>query len=222
MDNHAELHARVHALPWFHSIDLGNGIVTPGDAPLDDLKKQADAFFPASLAGKAVLDIGCYNGFFSFDAMRRGADRVVALDHFIWQHWPKSREAFELARSVKAPLVEPIHLDLWDLTSLKIGYFDYVLFAGVFYHLRHPWLALEKIAALTRETIVVETHMDAADIDKPAMILYPGSSLNADWTNWWGPNRACVEAMLRDVGFPNIIFTVNPVHATRGIFIASR
>jgi tRNA (mo5U34)-methyltransferase len=219
--NGADLVNRIQSLPWFHSIDLGNGLVTPGRARLADLKAMADAIFDETLAGKTILDIGCCDGFYSFEAHRRGAQRVVATDHFIWQD-PRCRESFELARHIIAPSMEAHDLDIPELTPEKIGTFDLVLFAGVLYHLRHPLQMLEHISLLATETLVVETHLDAIESQRPAMTFYPGSELNKDPSNWWGPNQACVEAMLRDVGFPVVTFQHNPVHPGRGIFHARR
>jgi tRNA (mo5U34)-methyltransferase len=217
-----ELLAQINSLPWFHSIDLGGGIVTPGRTSLEVLRTTADAVFEGTLEGKTVLDIGCYNGAYSFEAVRRGAKRVLATDHFVWQADPRIREAFDLARAFAAPDVEAMVADLDDLTPQSVGRFDVVLFLGVLYHLRHPLLALERIADLATETLVVETHMDATDADRPTMIFYPGVELNGDPSNWWGPNPACVKAMLHDVGFRQVDYQPNPMHSNRGLFHARR
>jgi tRNA (mo5U34)-methyltransferase len=212
---------RVAALRWFHSIDLGGGIVTPGQAPISELRDRAAIYFADGIVGKSVLDIGCWDGFNSLEAARRGAARVVATDHWVWHHheWA-SRRTIELVREVAAPDLEIRDIDVADLSLETVGVFDVVLFCGVFYHLRNPFLALEKIARLARETLIVETHLDAGEIDRPAMIFYPGSELNVDPSNWWGPNRLCVEAMLRDVGFSRIDYTAGGLN--RGIFRARR
>lgn len=218
-----ELIRRVNSLPWFHEIDLGNGILTPGRTSIGHLRAIADVFFEASLAGKSVLDIGCYDGFFSFEAKRRGAYRVLATDYFMWKHDSRVREAFEIARDLVAPDLEDRVIDISDLTVETVGKFDIVLFSGVLYHLRHPFFILEQIAGLATETLVVETHLDALEIARPAMVMYPGTELNNDPTNWWGPNPACVTAMLRDVGFAHVDFQPNPNHtANRGIFHGRR
>jgi len=218
-----ELISRVNSLPWFHQIDLGNGIITPGRTSIDHLRAVADVFFDTSLAGKSVLDIGCYDGFFSFEAKRRGARRVLATDYFMWKYDPRVREAFEIARDLVAPDLEDKVIDVSDLTLETVGKFDIVLFSGVFYHLRHPFLVLEQIAVLVTETLIVETHLDAMEIARPAMVMYPGTELNNDPTNWWGPNTACVTAMLRDVGFVRVDFQPNPNHTVnRGIFHGRR
>jgi tRNA (mo5U34)-methyltransferase len=217
-----ELQQVIHALRWFHSIDFGNGIVTPGSIPIAVLNAQADIYFGHGLAGKSFLDIGCWDGFNSIEAMRRGARRVLATDHFAWtpRCWG-DRRAFDLTRAHLAPNIEVMDIDLPDLTPERIGQFDVVLFAGVLYHLRHPLQELERVAKLALSELIVETHLDAMDYARPAMVFYPGAELNGDDTNWWGPNRACVEAMLRDVGFGRVEFTAHPA-APRGIFRAVR
>jgi len=217
-----ELIKRVYSLPWFHQLDLGEGIITPGSTSLEVLRASADAFFNISLNGKSVLDIGCYDGFYSFEALRRGAAHVLAADHFMWHSDPRCRQAFELARSRIAPDLPDIDIDVLDLTQERVGTFDIVLFAGVLYHMRNPFLSIERVAPLVREVMVLETHLDSLDEPRPAMIFYPTSELNADPSNWWGPNPPCVEAMLRDVGFSRIVHRDHPVFgASRGIFHAS-
>jgi tRNA (mo5U34)-methyltransferase len=216
---HDELRRRVEAIPWFHEIDFGNGVRSDGATPEDVLRRQADVYFKDGVAGRTVIDIGCWDGFNSIEAARRGAARVLATDHFVWSEegWGR-REAFELARMHLAPEVEVLDIDVPEIRESTVGRFDLVLFCGVLYHLRDPLGALERMSAICDGVIVVETHLDAADIDRPAMIFYPGGELADDPTNWWGPNRACVTEFLGDVGFGRVEFTQHPVHPTRGIF----
>jgi tRNA (mo5U34)-methyltransferase len=216
------LRQRVNELPWFHQIDLGNGIVTPGATPGEVLQTTADVYFKGGLEGKTFIDIGCWDGFNSFEAKRRGAARVLATDHFVWsdESWG-SRESFDLARDQLGLDVEVRDIDLEDITPDSVGTFDVVLFAGVLYHVRHPLLVLERVSAICDETLILETHLDALDVASPAMVFYPTNELSDDPTNWWGPNPACVIAMLKDVGFADVEFTPHPhpLHATtRGIF----
>jgi tRNA (mo5U34)-methyltransferase len=89
------LRNQVNLLNWFHSLDFGNGVVTKGLISAEILKAQADIYFPSSLEDKSVVDVGCWDGFNTFEAIRRGAKRVVAADHFVWHHG--SRAAFDLA-----------------------------------------------------------------------------------------------------------------------------
>ena len=217
-----DLQEQINRLIWFHSIDFGGGVISPGVKKLEVLRAEADIYFPKSLTGKTVLDIGCWDGFMSFEAHRRGAARVLSTDHFAWNDGPGNREAFELGRAHLAPQIEVMDIDIPDLTPSKVGTFDIVLFLGIFYHLRNPFQALETVSKLVKETIVLETHMDALGIEQPAMIFYPGKELADDPTNWWGPNIACVTAMLRDLEFTNISHVRNPFAHNRGIFHAHR
>jgi tRNA (mo5U34)-methyltransferase len=218
-----DLATSINTLKWFHQIDFGEGLISPGIAPIDVLRKQAAVYFQHGLAGKSVLDIGCWDGFYSFEAKKYGASRVLATDHFAWSDecWGK-RRCIELARAHIAPDVEIMDIDIPDLSIERVGAFDTVLLLGVFYHLKNPFATLEQIAPLASECLIVETHLDAMDYSRPAMVFYPGNELGGDYTNWWGPNRACVEAMLLGVGFSRVRFTLNPVSASRGIFHAYR
>ncbi len=221
--NTAELRSAVAELPWHHSIDFGDSILSPGKIKLEVLRAQAEIYFKDGLAGKSFLDIGCWDGFNSIEAKRCGASRVLATDHFAWSPdcWG-NRRSFELARAHLAPDIEVMDIDLSDLSLAAVGTFDVVLFAGVFYHLRNPLLALERLAPLATETFIIETHLDAVDYEAPAMVFYPGRELNDDPTNWWGPNARCVLAMLRDVGFADAEFTPHPLDSNRAIFHGQR
>jgi tRNA (mo5U34)-methyltransferase len=200
----AELRDQVAAVDWFHSIELAPGLVTPGRA---DTSAQVPRLHLPDLAGKTVLDVGAWDGYFSFEAERRGAARVVALDTFSWQ--PRGagtgKAGFELARRALGSNVEDVEVDVMDISPDSVGGpFDVVLFLGVLYHLRHPFLALEKLRTVTRELLILETHVDLIGLRRPAMAFYPGMELEDDWTNWWGPNPAAVKAMLEQVGFPSV------------------
>jgi tRNA (mo5U34)-methyltransferase len=87
--------------------------------------------------------------------------------------------------------------------------FDVVFFLGVLYHLRHPLLALERVASVTGDMLILETVVDMVGVSRPAMAFYPGRELGNDPTNWWGPNLPAIEGMLRDVGFARVA-TVTP------------
>ena len=214
-----ELRERVSSLPWHHEIDFGHGVRSPGNTPLGVLRPQAEIYFKNGVTGQSVIDVGCWDGYNSFEAKRRGAARVLATDHFAWSDacWG-SRESFELARAHLAPDVEVMDIDVDEIAPETVGTFDVVLFLGVLYHLRHPFAALERMASVCGKTIVVESHLDALDVDRPAMIFYPTNELANDPTNWWGPNASCVTAMLKDVGFATVEYTQHPVYPTRGIF----
>src|SRR5262245_51325353 len=138
------LEEQVAALNWWHKIDLGHGIVTPGPDPTP--ARLPELQIPHDLTGLSVLDIGAWDGFFSFEAERRGARRVLATDSFCWgQGGWGTKAAFELARRALGSRVEDLDIDPLDLSPDRLGTFDLVLFIGVLYHMRHPLLALERV-----------------------------------------------------------------------------
>lgn len=198
-----ELRAEIAEIRWFHKIDLGNGIVTPG---IDDSPGKLEWLdFPLNLEGMSVLDIGAWDGFFSFEAERRGASRVLAVDSFVWQGFGGgSKAGFELARRALDSRVEDMELDVLDLSPEKVGTFDLVLFLGVLYHMQHPLLALEKVFSVARNLVIIETHVDLLDCEWPAMRFYPTTELGGDSSNWWGPNPEAVVTMLETVGFRTV------------------
>ena len=204
-----ELRSRVAALRWYHSIDLGQGVVTPGtdNSPY----RLARLDLPASLAGKTVLDVGAWDGFFSFECERRGAARVVAADFYSWHDtgWG-TKAGFQLARQALGSRVEDVDIDVMDLSPERTGTFDVVLFLGVLYHLRHPLLALERIASVARDLLILETVVDMVGVSRPAMAFYPGRELNNDPTNWWAPNIPAVHGMLNSVGFHRVRTVTDP------------
>jgi tRNA (mo5U34)-methyltransferase len=199
------MRANADELPWFHCIDLGAGIITKGHRSLTNIQHNAAIVFKDGVDGKNVLDIGAWDGAFSFEAERRGAARVLATDYFCWvgPGWGK-KASFDFARMALASRVEDRIIDVPDISSDTLGRFDAVLLLGVLYHLLHPLQALERIAPIARELLVVETETALDDEDRPAMVFFPGSELNNDATNWWAPNIKCMEAMLRHVGFKRI------------------
>ena len=217
------LKQEAEAIRWYHTIDLGHGVVTKG---VDNSGfRLARIDLPASLAGRTVLDIGAWDGFFSFEAERRGAARVVATDYYSWRGvgWgtENGKAGFELARAALGSKIEDLEIDVMDLSPERVGTFDVVLFLGVLYHLRHPLLALERVASVTRDLLIMETVVDMLGIGRPAMAFYPDRELNNDPTNWWAPNIAAVEGMLRTVGFRQVR-TVTPLpsfprRAARGV-----
>jgi tRNA (mo5U34)-methyltransferase len=196
-----ELRAQAAQINWFHSIELEPGFVTPGRA---DTSAQVRRLHLPDLRGKTVLDVGAWDGFFSFEAERRGAARVVALDTFSWQ--PRGsgtgKAGFELARRALRSKVEDVEVEVMDISPDTVGgTFDVVLFLGVLYHLRHPFLAIEKLRSVCNELLILETHVDLIGTRRPAAAFYPGTELEDDWTNWWGPNPAAVTRMLEQAGF---------------------
>ena len=213
------LRREVERIRWFHTIDLGHGVVTPGQD--ESARKLEWIRLPDSLAGKTVLDVGAWDGFFSFEAERRGAERVVAVDPECWREpaWGPNgwgtQQGFNLARRALQSRVEDVGVDLLALGPERLGAFDVVLFLGVFYHLPDPWPYLERVASVTGERLILETHADLIDLRRPAMAHYvgadvPGARRNwqgpdpADPSNRWGPNPALLRALLLRLGFSRI------------------
>jgi tRNA (mo5U34)-methyltransferase len=197
------LRSEVSKVNWYHSIPLGDGVVTPG---ADDTPSRLPKIhIPDDLSGKTVLDVGAWDGFFSFEAERRGASRVLATDSFSWtgQGWG-TKDGFELARRALGSRVEDRELDVLDLSPETVGVFDVVFFLGVLYHMKHPLLALERVFSVTRELLIMSTFVDATWTRRPAAAFYPRAEANSDPTNWWGPNPGAVVAMLETAGFARV------------------
>src|SRR4051794_17814662 len=197
----ADVRAAAARVNWFHSIELEPGFVTPGRA---DTREQVARLHLPDLRGKTVLDVGAWDGFFSFEAERRGAARVVAVDTFSWRERGDGtgKAGFELARRALDSRVEDVEVEVLDISPETVGgSFDVVLFLGVLYHLRHPFLALERLRSVCNELLILETHVDLIGTRRPAAAFYPGTELDGDWTNWWGPNPAAVTGMLAAAGF---------------------
>jgi tRNA (mo5U34)-methyltransferase len=196
-----DLNKQVHTIQWWHRIDLGNGIITPG---LDDSPAKLKRIgLPEDLSGMTVLDVGASDGFFSFEAERRGATRVLAIDSFSWGG-ENTKAGFLLARRALKSKVQDMELEVLDVSPEKTGVFDVVLFLGVLYHMRHPLLSLEHVFSVTKKLLILETAVDCSWSKRPQMAFYPGRELNNDPYNWWGPNAACVEAMCKTVGFQKV------------------
>lgn len=200
--------------PWFHNIHLPDGTQTNpshwlGDFPAFKWQKLAP-HLPRDLTGWTALDIGCNAGFYSIELAKRGA-QVLAIDHdraFLTQaQWVVDRFGFR-------DRIDLQPMEIYDLANLDRA-FDLVIFMGVFYHLRYPLLALDLVSDHVKRLLVFQTLTMPGDkmMDVPEDVslndrdhmLDPGypkmafieHRLNGDPTNWWAPNRACVEAMLR-------------------------
>ncbi len=203
--------------PWFHNLHLPDGSQTAPEHPLGDFPnfkwQQLALELPADLSGWTALDIGCNAGFYAIELARRGA-RVVALDkdeHFLRQaDW--ARRQFPFGDRIEVRAGEVYDLAHWG------EQFDLVLFMGVFYHLRYPLLGLDIVAGCMKRLLVFQTLTMPGDevvavpedleFSDRAALTVPGwprmafieKNLAGDPTNWWAPNHAAVEAMLRSTG----------------------
>ena len=213
-----ELRRRIEALgPWFHNLDL-NGVKTAPDHPLGDYPAVKWEQFVHCLTdlvpGRSVLDIGCNGGFHSIEMKRLGARRVVAID-FDEGYLAQARFAAEVTHHS----IEFHHMSVYDVAQLGER-FDVVLFMGVLYHLRHPLLALDLISTHVARDVLIFQSMQRGCTDASPVRedydfwqvehfnepTYPKlhfieHSYASDPTNWWVPNQACTEAMLRSSGF---------------------
>ena len=136
---------------WYQSIDLGQGVVTPGETGDASQNKLAMMDLPEDLSGQSVLDIGCNEGFFSFEAEKRGASRVVAIDKGI-----AAQKKFALVHRLLGSVVEFKDVDLTEVNPSKWGKFDLVFFLAVLHHVRHPFWILDHIFKLTGGAAVLE------------------------------------------------------------------
>jgi len=237
--NADELRARAAEIPWYHSIDLGDGVVTQGVSQATPLSEQQLPDF----AGRTVLDIGAWDGYYSFLAERNGAKRVVALDHYAWgvdiaardKYWQECKQSdrvpdrtrdttdfyrpdlpyrrgFDFAREVLGSNVEPFVGDFMALDLASLGAFDVVLLLGVLYHITEPMACLDRLRAITREVAVVETvalHIPA--FTRHGLLeFFPGDGLNGDFGNWYVPTLPALQGLLLAAGFSRVEVVQGP------------
>lgn len=208
-----KLGSTVRSLRWYHTIDLGNGVVTPGDY---DLRPYLDRYgIPEDLTGQTALDIGAASGFFSFELERRGA-RVTATELSEWadhdlgpRYQPELipgqlrhflNDPFEVAKSALGSRVERTKINVYDISPERLGLFDLVFCGSVLLHLTDPFRALLRIRSVTRRLAIIATAIqeDAGDAPQARFIGHPEAY------TWWLPNRSCLETMARSAGFAKV------------------
>jgi tRNA (mo5U34)-methyltransferase len=205
-----DLRRRVAALIWYHTIDLGHGIVTPG---IYDHRPYLEHYgFPDDLRGKTVLDVGAAGGFFSFELERRGA-AVTATDlpewtghdfgpNYVADLTPDEarsylRDPFLLAKAALGSAVARKEINVYDLSPETVGVFDLVFCGSLLVHLTDPIKALWKMKSVTRESAIIATVIHPAPSAEPLALFVGHSGALA----WWFPNRACLERMVQSAGF---------------------
>ena len=211
-----EIQAKIDSVDhWYHRIEIAPGLVTPG---LHDSKAALETLeLPEKMEGQRVLDVGARDGFFSFAVEARGAE-VLAIDSVA----KELLRGFEVASTLLGSRVEYRTINVYNLSPKKVGTFDAIFFLGVLYHLRDPMLALDRLWEVAKlgATIWVESHtidrglvnletgvFDALSSVAPALAnvpiaqFYPRRTLGSNFTNWWGPNLAGLEAMVEASGF---------------------
>jgi tRNA (mo5U34)-methyltransferase len=211
--------AEIDALgPWFHNLHLPDGTQTAPDHRFGDFPgfkwKHVEAAVPRDLRGWRVLDIGCNAGFYSIELARRGA-RVLGIDveplYLRQARWAAKQCAVE-------ERVQFLEGTVYDLARQNTS-FDLVWFTGVFYHLRYPLLALDFVRRVTGRLMMFQSMTmpgdDAVNVPRDLPLGEREAMLQNGWpkmafiehrvagdpTNWWAPNHACVEALLRSAGF---------------------
>ncbi|MFB2567021.1 class I SAM-dependent methyltransferase [Rhizobium sp. IMFF44] len=177
---------------WFHSIALSDGFVTNG---MQTQAFAAKSIFKYPVEGKTVLDIGAWDGFYSYKAEELGAKDVLATDWYCWggPGWG-TKEGFEYAHRDLKSKVRSLEADVFALDPEKISTFDTVLFLGVLYHLSDPLAGLKKAAALSKSHLVVLTHAINNNTETPLLEYREG--FNGDDTTFWYPNIACLKSIL--------------------------
>ena len=222
---------RVLEVPfWYHRIELPDEIITPGFSPI-----YAERYaLPDDLTGKRVLDVGAWDGYWTWEALKRGAKEVVAIDDFSddcgsgikppkkeWETFDICREAFGFTRKTKngwknkkKQTVNRIKMSVYDVDSL--GQFDVVFLFGTIYHFKYPMLALDKVASVCSGEIYLETaalddyspyrNLVGQGYNKNDMVMefYPTNQFGNNHNNWWAPTLQCLGAMVESCGFKSV------------------
>jgi tRNA (mo5U34)-methyltransferase len=207
--------------PWFHCIDLGDGLVTksrsaigePVEHPRPTWEKVKPCL-PEDLSGQSVLDVGCNAGFYAIEMKRRGAARVLGID--------SQRNLIRQARFVKKVLgvdVDYQRMSVYDLDPSELGQFDVTLALGLIYHCKHLVLALEKLFLVTRKLLVLETAIYPPQNTPPSFVYpvggseptlhplaYIGNSPDAKEAiyHWFLPSTNALCALLKNIGFDDV------------------
>jgi tRNA (mo5U34)-methyltransferase len=213
MSDREELRKRLHDLRGrFYSPFDFDGITTrPAYVRRRFRRRLRLLRIPADLSGKTVLDIGAWDGFFSFEFERRGAKRVFAVDTYAWDHG--GLDCFKAAHEYFNSKVEYRRMDVHELDPRAIGTFDLVFCAGVLYHMRNPLTGLERIRSVTAGQLILETHALIPALHEwvPLITFFPGDedATKFAWHHGGYPTRAWLEDALRAAGFARsqVIYT---------------
>ena len=194
---------KLREIGWYHSFELPDGSAIRGYMSLDWQRERWSRFpIPEDLTGKRVLDIGAWDGWFSFEAERRGAT-VTSVDCLEQENYLRMHHKLGSKADYR-------NLDLFELPWVDLGKFDIVFCLGVLYHLRHPLWGLEILCSLTTDVAIVETFVTDGETwrdhqnDIPTLEFYETTELNGNFDNWAGPTVGCVLAMCRAAGFARV------------------
>jgi tRNA (mo5U34)-methyltransferase len=216
---------------WFHNIELSGVQTAPkhflGDYPMVKFRRFEHAI-PADLTGRTVLDIGCNGGFYSIEMKRRGAERVLGIDSDE-RYLAQARFAAEVCGED----IQFKRMSVFEVAKLREK-FDVVLFMGVLYHLRHPLLALDLLYEHVAGDLLIFQSMQRGsntlaeirgnydffetemfETESFPRMFFIEERYSEDPTNWWIPNRSCMEAMLRSSGFEIVEHPETEVYVCR-------
>jgi tRNA (mo5U34)-methyltransferase len=183
-------------LEWFHRIDLGGGFITSGRWMLLPSEHTQRAMSDIDFTGKKVLDIGCWDGFYSFEAERRGAADVFAID-LLSQRVFSDHPTFAIAHAALKSNVRYFpNVSVYDIESLGVSDFDVIFFFGIYYHLKDPLRALAMLRRVMKDggQLLVE----GAILNEEgchAKFFYRDCYF-ADPSNWWVPTVSCLREWL--------------------------
>lgn len=183
---------------WWHTIDLLDGRHTPGRI---QPKYEWPKLQVPDLAGKSVIDIGTWDGYYAFECEARGAEWVTATDSYMW-HMDTGRRGFDYAHKARRSKVEAIDVDVLELSHKTVGTFDVVLFLGVLYHMRHPLLAIEKAASVMGQdaVLILETYLSETPLSPTRPALEFPDPTNRGSDAFFGPNALLVHHWLKMAG----------------------
>lgn len=194
----------LQATGMYHSFVLPDGRVLPGAMTVEEAYDRLSSYgLPDDLSGKRVLDIGPWDGFYTFECERRGA-AVTAIDYYDFDTFRELARAFHSKADYRK-------LDVYELHPAMIGTFDIVLLLGVLYHLKHPLLALEKVCSVTNDLCIIDTYVvdgkqrqQGIETPMPYVEFYERDELAGQIDNWCGPTVSAVESMARAAGFASV------------------
>jgi tRNA (mo5U34)-methyltransferase len=218
-DRRAKLDDEMRRYKWYHTVDLGNGLVTPGE--YDHRPILGHYGLPDSLAGKTVLDVGPAHGFFAFEFEERGAARVVTVELPKWSAHDAGASlkktlsdgksdsemetylhgALDFAIRARRSRVERQFFNVYDLSPEVVGSFDITFCGSLLIHLTDPLRALSAIRSVTREYCVVATVIDSDPASVGARALFYGTQ---DGQAFWAPNMTCLERWAICSGFRRV------------------
>jgi tRNA (mo5U34)-methyltransferase len=191
----------INSFSWVHSIELPNGIITPGEWGAPN-KTILELFNALDFKGKSVLDMGCWDGLWSFEAEKRGASMVFAIDDLSQRSYNR-QHTFEVAHQIlKSKVIYRPNISVYEIDKLEKQNFDIVLFFGVYYHLKHPLYALSKLRKMLKEggSLLVEGLAFTSSKNSYAKFYYKRWYRN-DPSTWWVPSLKCLLEMIESTFF---------------------